>query len=197
MLRMFTPPPLQSFSWRPLKRTAINLSQCPPLERTPCGPLQSFLGDGNDCGISQSFSPLPPSQSFSSGNLSQLVREGGLRKQRADTNQNAAATRSFSDSRLMRPALMCGRECSWRTGRLTWPRKNDTMGFPHSWVKCSLTLKNRRLRNGTYILDSICKVFLPVEASEAKSRSQNPQKRITIKKPLKACKVQGLERLEG
>ena len=31
---------------------------------TRVGPLQSFLGAGNDCGISKSSSPLPPLQSF-------------------------------------------------------------------------------------------------------------------------------------
>ena len=38
--------------------------ECVTLEDDPCGPLQPFLGAGHDCGIPQSFSSLPPLQSF-------------------------------------------------------------------------------------------------------------------------------------
>ena len=53
-------PRCNHFLGNPLTGWQLFYIQRVPMERDPCGPSQSFLVTGNDCGMSQSFSPLPP-----------------------------------------------------------------------------------------------------------------------------------------
>ena len=50
-------PRCNHFLGNPLRGWQSFYIECVTLEDDPCGPLQSFLGAGNDCGISQSLTP--------------------------------------------------------------------------------------------------------------------------------------------
>ena len=58
------PSPVAIFLGNPLTGWHHFTSNASQWNATQCGPSQSFLDLGNDCGMSQSFSPLPPLQSF-------------------------------------------------------------------------------------------------------------------------------------